>query len=276
MKRPEIERLTGLMERLRGPNGCPWDKEQTLESLVPFMIEEAYEVIAAIDSGSPAEIKDELGDLLFQIVFIAEICKEEGRFDLSDVIDGTVTKMIRRHPHVFGDTTAETSEEVLRNWAEIKKEEKRDALKADGYLSGIPEVLPALMRAHKVSQKAAKVGFDWQDISEVIAKLDEETAEFKEAVKEKDAAGIEEELGDMLFTIVNVSRFLSVNPEDALRKTIGKFINRFHHIEKRVTELGGDLSETSTAEMEQLWQEAKSIERRLKDKAKRQNTAALA
>lgn len=267
MKRPEIERLTGLMERLRGPNGCPWDKEQTLESLVPFMIEEAYEVIAAIDSGSPAEIKDELGDLLFQIVFIAEICKEDGRFDLSDVIDGTVTKMIRRHPHVFGDTTAQTSAEVLRNWAEIKKEEKRDALKADGYLSGIPEVLPALMRAHKVSQKAAKVGFDWQDISEVIAKLDEETAEFKEAVKEKDAAGMEEELGDMLFTIVNVSRFLSVNPEDALRKTIGKFINRFHHIEKRVTELGGDLSETSTAEMERLWQEAKSIERRLKEKA---------
>lgn len=267
MKRPEIERLTGLMERLRGPNGCPWDKEQTLESLVPFMIEEAYEVIAAIDSGAPAEIKDELGDLLFQIVFIAEICKEDGRFDLSDVIDGTVTKMIRRHPHVFGDTTAQTSAEVLRNWAEIKKEEKRDALKADGYLSGIPDVMPALMRAHKVSQKAAKVGFDWQDISEVIAKLDEETAEFKEAVKEKDAAGIEEELGDMLFTIVNVSRFLSVNPEDALRKTIGKFINRFHHIEKRVLELGGDLSGISTAEMERLWQEAKSIERRLKDKA---------
>ncbi|MEK6758429.1 MAG: nucleoside triphosphate pyrophosphohydrolase [Deltaproteobacteria bacterium] len=267
MKRPEIEKLTGLMERLRGPNGCPWDKEQTLDTLVPFMIEEAYEVIAAIDSGSPAEIKDELGDLLFQIVFIAEICKEDGRFDLSDVIDGTVTKMIRRHPHVFGETKADTSEEVLRNWAEIKKEEKRDALKADGYLSGIPEVLPALLRAHKVSQKAAKVGFDWQDINEVIAKLDEETAEFKEAVKEKDAAGMEEELGDMLFTIVNVSRFLSVNPEDALRKTIGKFINRFHHIEKRVTELGGDLYDTSTAEMERLWQEAKSIERRLKDKA---------
>ncbi len=267
MKRPEIERLTGLMERLRGSDGCPWDKEQTLESLVPFMIEEAYEVIAAIDSGSPAEIKDELGDLLFQIVFIAEICKEEGRFDLSDVIDGTVAKMIRRHPHVFGETKADTSAEVLRNWAEIKKEEKGDALKADGYLSGIPEVLPALMRAHKVSQKAAKAGFDWQDISEVIAKLDEETAEFKEAVKEKDAAGMEEELGDMLFTIVNVSRFLSVNPEDALRKTIGKFINRFHHIEKRVQELGGDLSDTSTSEMERLWQEAKSIERRLKDKA---------
>lgn len=267
MKRPEIERLTGLMERLRGPDGCPWDKEQTLESLVPFMIEEAYEVIAAIDSGSPAEIKDELGDLLFQIVFMAEICKEEGRFDLSDVIDGTLAKMIRRHPHVFGETTAETSAEVLRNWAEIKKEEKIDSLKADGYLSGIPEVLPALMRAHKVSQKAAKAGFDWQDISEVIAKLDEETAEFKEAVKEKDAAGMEEELGDMLFTIVNVSRFLSVNPEDALRKTIGKFINRFHHIEKRVQELGGDLSDASTSEMERLWQEAKSIERRLKDKA---------
>lgn len=267
MKRPDIERLTGLMERLRGPDGCPWDKEQTLESLVPFMIEEAYEVIAAIDSGSPADIKEELGDLLFQIVFIAQICREDGRFDLSGVIDGTLDKMVRRHPHVFGEATAGTPEEVLRNWAEIKKEEKKDSLKAEGYLSGIPEVFPALLRAHKVSQKAAKAGFDWQDISEVISKLDEETAEFKEAVNAKDAAAIEEELGDMLFTMVNVSRFLSVNPEDALRKTIGKFINRFHHIEKRVSELGKDLSATSTAEMEELWQEAKSIERRPKKDA---------
>lgn len=267
MKRPEIERLTALMERLRGPEGCPWDKEQTLESLVPFMIEEAYEVISAIDSGSPADIKEELGDLLFQIVFIAGICNEEGRFGLADVIDGTIEKMVRRHPHVFGDAKADTSDEVLRNWAEIKKEEKKEELKSGGYLSGIPDVMPALLRAHKVSQKAAKVGFDWQDTEEVLTKLDEETAEFKEAIRKKDAEGVEEELGDMLFTIVNVSRFLSVNPEDALRKTIGKFINRFHHIEKRVTDLGGDLATTSTSEMERLWAEAKSIERRLKKQA---------
>lgn len=261
MKRPDIEKLKDLMARLRGDNGCPWDREQTLPSLVPFIIEEAYEVISAIDSKDTAHIKEELGDLLFQIIFSARIMEEAGKFDLADVIDASHEKMVRRHPHVFGDAKAETSEEVLRRWAEIKKEEKKDA-RPEGYLSGIPEKMPALLRAHKISQKAAKVGFDWKDVEEVFVKLEEELDEFKAEVRKLDANGMEEELGDLLFTIVNVSRFLEVNPEDALRKTIGKFINRFHHIESTITDKGLDLSTVPLDEMERLWQEAKALEKK--------------
>ncbi|HAO93617.1 MAG: nucleoside triphosphate pyrophosphohydrolase [Deltaproteobacteria bacterium GWC2_56_8] len=261
MKRPDIEKLRDLMARLRGDNGCPWDREQTLPSLVPFIIEEAYEVISAIDSKDPVHIKEELGDLLFQIIFSARIMEEAGHFDLSDVIDTSHEKMVRRHPHVFGDRKAETSEEVLKHWAEIKKAEKKTA-RPEGYLSGIPEEMPALLRAHKVSQKAAKVGFDWKDVEEVFVKLEEELNEFKEEVRKRDAKGMEEELGDLLFTIVNVSRFMEVNPENALRKTIGKFINRFHHIESTITGKGLDLSAVPLDEMERLWQEAKTLEKK--------------
>lgn len=257
MRRPEIEKLVTLMERLRAPDGCPWDREQTLESLVPFIIEEAYEVVSAIDAKDPVEIKEELGDLLFQIIFCTRITDETKAFDLADVIDASYEKMVRRHPHVFGDSKAGTSEEVLKRWAEIKKDEKKEKKIKEGYLEGIPEVLPALLRAHKVSQKAARAGFDWKDISEVMDKLAEETEEFRKAVEEKDTAGMEEELGDLLFTMVNVGRFLEVNPEDALRKTIGKFITRFHHIEKSLNEKGADLSSAPMEEMERLWQEAK-------------------
>jgi len=257
MRRPEIEKLVTLMERLRGPKGCPWDREQTLGSLVPFIIEEAYEVVSAIDAKDPAEIKEELGDLLFQIIFCARITEEAGEFALADIIDASYEKMVRRHPHVFGESRADTSEEVLKRWAEIKKDEKKEKKKEEGYLEGIPEVLPALLRAHKISQKAARAGFDWKSVSEVMEKLAEETGEFKKAVEQKDAAGMEEELGDLLFTMVNVGRFLEVNPEDALRKTIGKFITRFHHIEKSLNEKGADLASTPMEEMERLWQEAK-------------------
>jgi tetrapyrrole methylase family protein/MazG family protein len=257
IRKPEIEKLVTLMERLRAPDGCPWDREQTLGSLVPFIIEEAYEVVSAIDAKDPVEIKEELGDLLFQIIFCTRITDETKAFDLADVIDASYEKMVRRHPHVFGDSKAGTSEEVLKRWAEIKKDEKKEKKIKEGYLEGIPEVLPALLRAHKVSQKAARAGFDWKDISEVMDKLAEETEEFRKAVEEKDTAGMEEELGDLLFTMVNVGRFLEVNPEDALRKTIGKFITRFHHIEKSLNEKGADLSSAPMEEMERLWQEAK-------------------
>lgn len=259
MRRPEIEKLVALMERLRGPGGCPWDREQTLGSLVPFIIEEAYEVVSAIDAKDPAEIKEELGDLLFQIIFCARITEEAGEFSLADIIDASYEKMVRRHPHVFGESKADTSEEVLKRWAEIKKDEKKEKKKEEGYLEGIPEVLPALLRAHKVSQKAARAGFDWKSVSEVMEKLTEETEEFRKAVEQRDAAGMEEELGDLLFTMVNVGRFLEVNPEDALRKTIGKFITRFHHIERTLAEKGADLSSTPMEEMERLWQEAKGL-----------------
>lgn len=260
MKRPEIEKLVLLMERLRGPGGCPWDKEQTMTSLVPFIIEEAYEVVAAIDGKSHEDMKEELGDLLFQIIFASRIAQEAGGFNLNDVIDASYEKMVRRHPHVFGEVKAGTSEEVLKHWAEIKKEEKKGK-ESGGYLSGIPEVLPALLRAHKVSQKAAKAGFDWSGTAGVLEKLNEEIAEFQRAVDDKDAPGMEEELGDILFTIVNVSRFIEVNPEDALRKTIGKFINRFHYVEKVIGQKGGGLSSTPLQEMERLWQEAKAKEK---------------
>ncbi|MEK7773490.1 MAG: nucleoside triphosphate pyrophosphohydrolase [Deltaproteobacteria bacterium] len=261
-KKSDMKKLTSLMERLRGPGGCPWDREQTLPSLVPFIIEEAYEVVSAIDSGSFEPVKEELGDLLFQIIFVSRITEEAGRFGLSDVIEGSYEKMVRRHPHVFGDKEAQTPEEVLRQWAEIKKEEKKGEGAKTGCLSGVPEVLPALLRAHKISQKAARAGFDWKDVNEVLEKFNEESDEFKEALKNKDAAGVEEELGDLLFTVVNISRFLDVNPEDALRKTIGKFITRFHHIEKEITGRGEDLSSTPIEEMERLWGEAKAKEKK--------------
>lgn len=261
-KEADIEKLTALMERLRAPEGCPWDREQTLESLVPFIIEEAYEVVSAIDGGQSRHVKDELGDLLFQVVFASRIAEEAGDFSMKDVIDASVEKMVRRHPHVFGEGKADTSEEVLAHWAEIKKEEKRKAGEPQGLLSGIPEVLPALMRAHKVSQKAAKAGFDWQDIQEVFVKVDEELGEFKKEVLGRNAEGMEEEFGDLLFSLVNVGRFLEVNPEDALRKTISKFITRFNHIEQTIVEKGEDLSTASIEEMERLWTEAKALEKK--------------
>ncbi len=258
----EIEKLVSLMARLRSDEGCPWDKEQTLDSLVPFIIEEAYEVIAAIDENAFPSIKEELGDLLFQIVFASRIAEEAGQFDLYDVIAESHEKMIRRHPHVFGDKTAKDSAEVLQHWAEIKKEEKRGKPVAQGLLSDVPDVLPALMRAHKVSHKAARAGFDWTDVAGVLGKLDEEIAEFKKAVNDKDPSSVEEELGDILFTLVNVARHLDADPENALRKTIGKFITRFHHVEQAVREQGNDISQTPMTELEALWQEAKGKEKR--------------
>lgn len=259
-RKPDIAKLGALMERLRAPHGCPWDRAQTFESLVPFIIEEAYEVISAIDSGEPGEMMDELGDLLFQIVFVSEIAREKGVFTLADVIDASHEKMISRHPHVFGAARADTPEEVLAQWAEIKKKEKKGKA-GQGCLAGIPETLPALMKAHKVSQKAAKTGFDWVDIDGVLQKLDEEVGEFKGAVAKKNAGEMEEELGDLLFTLVNVGRFLKVNPEDALRKTIAKFITRFHYIERALIERGEDLSSTHADDLERIWQEAKRKEK---------------
>lgn len=257
-----IKRLVELMATLRSPGGCPWDRAQTIKSLTPFIIEEAYEVVSAIDSGDMEHIKEELGDLLFQVIFVSQMASEEGSFDLEDVMDGSYEKMVGRHPHVFGESRAETPGEVLAQWAEIKKAEKKDKASGEGLLAGVPEDLPALLRAHKVSQKAARVGFDWKRVDEVLEKLDEETAEFKEAVRGRRAKDMEEELGDMLFTMVNIGRFLEVNPEDALRRTIAKFIRRFHHLERVVVQKGGTLSTTGMDEMERLWQEAKASEKK--------------
>ncbi len=253
-----LDELVTIMAALRGEKGCPWDREQTRESLKPFIIEEAYEVIDAIDEKDPDAVKEELGDLLFQIVFQSRIAEEKGEFSLSDVVEKIGTKMISRHPHVFGDTVCRTSQDVLTNWDEHKKKEGKQK---DSVLEGIPRTMPALLRAKKLQDRAAKVGFDWDRIDDVLAKLDEEVAEFKEAVTSRKEAAIEDELGDILFMIVNISRFIGVNPEEALRKTISKFISRFRYIEMAAAEKGEKLSDMSLAEMDELWDEAKNRQR---------------
>ena len=251
-----FSQLINLMARLRGPAGCPWDREQTPESLKPFLIEECYEVIEALDEGSPDKVKEELGDLLFQIIFHARIAEEQGAFTIQDVAGTIVDKMTRRHPHVFGGEKVSTSGEVLANWEEIKKKEKAHQ-KRTSILDGVPQGMPALLRAHGIQKRAARVGFDWNELDEALPKLDEEIAEFKESLKTKDATAIEDELGDIFFMLVNISRFLEINPEDALRKTISKFIHRFRYIEENAAEAGRSLKDMTLDEMEKLWQEAK-------------------
>lgn len=248
--------LVALMTMLRGPGGCPWDRKQTTESLKPFLVEECYEVIDALDEGSPDKIREELGDLLFQIIFHARLAEEKGQFTISDVIRAIIEKMTRRHPHVFGDARLGTDKEVLANWEEIKKQEKGYG-ERKSILEGIPRHLPSLLRAHSLQERAARVGFDWRRIEEALPKLDEEITEFKESLKTKDAEGIEEELGDIFFMLVNISRFLGINPEEALRKTISKFIYRFRYIEENAADAGKSLSDMTLDEMETLWQESK-------------------
>jgi tetrapyrrole methylase family protein/MazG family protein len=248
--------LVALMAKLRGPDGCPWDLKQTPESLKPFLVEECYEVIDALDEGSPEKIKEELGDLLFQIVFHSRIAEEQGQFTIGDVIAGIYEKMVRRHPHVFGNTRVSSDKEVLANWEEIKKKEK-NYTERKSILEGVPRHLPSLLRAHSLQERAARVGFDWSRIEEALPKLDEEIAEFKESLGKEDSVGIEEELGDIFFMLVNISRFLGVNPEDALRKTISKFIHRFRYIEEHAASDGKSLNEMTLDEMETLWQESK-------------------
>lgn len=257
------------MARLRGKSGCPWDREQTISSIAPYVIEEAYEVVSAIDSGSKDALKEELGDLLLQVIFLSRLAEEDGAFDIAGVIDGSIEKMIRRHPHVFGDAKADTSSDVLRHWAAIKEaEEKGKKGKRRGFLSVVPEKFPALLRAHKVSKKAAKVGFDWNSVDEVLEKVSEEIAEFRSALDEKKkgavstARAVEEELGDILFAVANVARFVEVDPENALRKTIGKFISRFHYMEAELEKKGKALTDATMDEMERLWQEAKRVGKR--------------
>jgi tetrapyrrole methylase family protein/MazG family protein len=251
-----LKKLVELMAVLRGPDGCPWDRKQTTDSLKPFLIEECFEVIDAFDEDKPDKVKEELGDLLFQIIFHARIAEEKGQFTIQDVISTNIEKMTRRHPHVFGEEKLKTDKEVLANWEEIKKKEK-------GYedrksiLEGVPRSMPSLIRAHRLQERAARVGFDWKHLNETLPKLDEEIAEFKEALKAEDAANIEEELGDIFFMLVNISRFLDVDPEEALRKTISKFIHRFRHIEEGAAEAGKSLKDMTIEEMEKLWQEAK-------------------
>ncbi len=250
----DLEELIKIMSDLRGEQGCPWDKEQTRESLKPFIVEEAYEVLEAIDEKKPEAVKEELGDLLFQIVFQCQIAKERGEFDMSDVIEKIGKKMIARHPHVFGDADYKTSEEVLVHW---EAQKKREGKQRESILDGVPHTLPSLLRAHRLQDRASRVGFDWEKVEDVLQKLEEELEEFRSALKEKREDEIEDELGDIFFVLVNISRFVGINPEDALRKTISKFISRFRHIEMSAAEMGKRLSDMTLAEMDALWDEAK-------------------
>lgn len=257
MKEADIKKLVELVARLRGPHGCPWDKEQTRETLKPMLVEEAYEVLDALDDGDPQPLKEELGDLLFQVVFHSQIAAERGEFTLADVIDRIYEKMVRRHPHVFGEADYKTAADVLRNWEDIKAAEKGSARKAS-LLDGSPKFLPPLNEAYQLTAKAARVGFDWSHIEEVFDKLQEEIGEARTAIQSNDSGKIRDEIGDLLFVVVNIARFLNVDAESALRRTNQKFIRRFHYIEERLKAQGKSINESNLAEMDALWQEAKT------------------
>lgn len=259
-KRSPFDRLIDIMDRLRGNEGCPWDLEQTRESLKPFLIEETYEVLEALDEDNPEKIKEELGDLLYQIIFHARIASEKGEFNIYDVIAKIHDKMIRRHPHVFAEEKAENSEKVLKRWEEIKRSEENN-IGRKSVLDGVPNELPSLLRAHRLQERASRVGFDWEHIDQVFEKVEEEMEEFKIAFSQKKIMEMENELGDLLFALVNIARFIEVNPEDALRKTISRFIKRFRYIEDEISKEGRDIKEVSLEEMDSIWEKAKEIER---------------
>ena len=252
----EVDRLRGIMDRLRGPDGCPWDREQTLETLSTYLLEETHEVLDAIASGSPAAICEELGDVLLQIVFQARVAQDLGQFDLDDVARGIAEKLVRRHPHVFGTDRMSNSEQVLKQWEQIKAQERAQK-KSGTLLSGVPASLPALLKALRVSTKAARVGFDWPDRDGLLAKVDEELGELRSAIDLGDRAGVVEELGDLLFTLANVARYLDVDPESALQAANRKFEDRFGRVEKKLGAEGLTLSPRNRDRMEELWREVK-------------------
>jgi MazG family protein len=283
-----FERAVGIMARLRAPGGCPWDREQTFDTIKPFTLEETYEVLEAIDNRDWDELPGELGDLLLQVLFYAQMANEEQRFAIDDVLDRLSNKLIGRHPHVFGDVKAETSSEVLRNWEALKREEKKqsggekDGGKPQSVLAGISTAMPALLEAHKLSSRAAQTGFDWPEIGGLFDKLGEETDELNREIAKlpqaprpqhrgvagSDAAPIpeslrarlEDELGDMFFVLVNIARYLSLDPESALRKTNRKFRRRFEWLEEEFRKQGKKLPDASLEEMEAVWQRAKEGE----------------
>ena len=281
----KFERAVSIMARLRAPGGCPWDREQTFDTIKPYTLEETYEVLEAIDNRDWQELPGELGDLLLQVLFYAEMAKEEGKFSIDEVLDRLSDKLVSRHPHVFGDVTAETSKDVLRNWEALKKKEKaqKGSAESKSVLAGISSSMPSLMEAYKISSRAANVGFDWPNINGLFDKLTEETNELRQEVAKYPAPGpdphargvagssgqqvpeelrdrLEDEVGDLLFVLVNIARYLSLDPESALRKTNRKFKRRFQHVEAQLHAAGRNLPDATLEEMEKLWQEAKKSE----------------
>ena len=295
-----FERAVQIMARLRAPGGCPWDREQSFDTIKPYTLEEAYEVLEAIDNRDWPELTGELGDLLLQVLFYSQMAREEGHFSVDDVLDRLANKLVDRHPHVFGDVKADTPAEVLRNWEALKAQEKEKKHAASGdtgdgandasakneqsVLAGVSSKMPALLEAHKLSSRAAHVGFDWPEIEGLCAKLSEETAELRAELKNMPAAGapagrgiagsgkpqvplelrerLEDEVGDLFFVLVNIARYLSLDPESALRKTNRKFKRRFQWMEERLRAEGRGPAQASADELEQLWQQAKQAENR--------------
>ena len=255
-----FDEIVGLIERLRAPGGCPWDRKQTLGDLRAYITEEAYELAEAITEGDMGKVREESGDLLLQVVFVASLAREQGAFEMRDVVRTVCDKLIRRHPHVFGDVVAEDSDAVLKNWEAIKQEERKGRKEDLSVLAGVPAGLPPLLKAHRMQGKAAHVGFDWPrgDAAPLFAKLEEEAAELREAVAQGDAAAVEDELGDLLFMAVNLARHLNVNPDAALSRACAKFAGRFRRVEEEAAERGLRLEDCSPEELDALWERAKT------------------
>jgi MazG family protein len=261
----KFEKLVGIMATLRGPDGCPWDKEQDFNSLKPMLVEEVYEVLEAIENNDMDGLSEELGDMLLHVLFHAQLAKEMGQFDIDTVVGKISDKLVRRHPHVFGGETASTSEEVIKNWEAIKAQEKAQKLtertpEQRSILEGIPNKLPAIHEAHQISSRVARVGFDWPDIDAVFDKLQEEVLEVKEVIAhagDDKRDRLEDEIGDLLFVIVNIARHVKIDSESALKRSNRKFKSRFRFVERELARQGKKLEETSLSEMEALWQRAK-------------------
>jgi MazG family protein len=251
----KFERLIEIVKILRGPDGCMWDKKQTHESLIPYFLEEMYEVIDSIQEKNAEKLKEELGDLLLHIVFQSQLGEEEGKFTLADSIDYINEKLVRRHPHVFDNVEVEDIGEIRKNWEDIKLNEGRKSL-----MEGVPKTLPALLQARRVQERASEVGFDWEHIENVWDKISEELEELKKAIESRENDNIKNEVGDILFTMVNLSRFLNINPEEALRETVRKFIRRFSYIKNELEKEGKSFSDVSLSEMDDLWNEIKDKE----------------
>jgi tetrapyrrole methylase family protein / MazG family protein len=253
-----MDRLLAIMRILRSPAGCPWDREQSLKTLKPHLIEESYEVLDAIDSGDRGKLAEELGDVLLQVVFQSQMCSEEGSFAFDDVARRISEKLIRRHPHVFGDVKVSGAGEVLRNWETIKRTEKKGEIRSA--VAGIPRHLPALHKAQQVQKRAARVGFDWHAAHQVVEKVEEEIAEVKQAMATEDSVAVRGEIGDLLFAVVNLSRYLGHNAEEALDETVKKFIRRFQEIERRLHAQGRRMTDCDLAELDAIWNDIKRTE----------------
>ncbi len=256
-----FKELVEIIAKLRSENGCPWDRQQTHDTLKPSLLEEAYEVVDAIDDGNDEKLEEELGDLLMQVLLNAQIAEDEDKFNICGVIQKISDKLIRRHPHVFGDVRVRDTQEILANWEAIKSREyaNRDR---ESILDGIPSHLPNLMKARKMQAKVSRVGFDWEKTDDVLKKVEEEIEELKACINTPEPRRIEEEIGDILFSIVNLSRFLDVEPEEALRKSNAKFVRRFKYIEAKITAQGKKLTDYDLAALDELWEAAKETERK--------------